>query len=240
MRNRVGVTAAFLLGFASLLWAQQNMFKLEGASGTSMVSLNEPRLIDGKYVFNAWPDGGITKIPQSKVKKITRLTGGNHPTIYEINLIPSGTMTAKDNPVLKNGSYTFHDYQSGTLMSVRQADVRTVTATDGDKAFVIEQGLKGASRNANLAMEGTEHLKVIGTPPTSGNSAQAGRSSLSSVGGQNGTTGINGAPVGNWQYQGTPGASDAYAPANATMNNGVPTMPAATDGAAPPTQQPPQ
>jgi len=109
----------------------------------------------------------------------------------------------------------------------------------GDKAFWIEQGLQGASKNANLAMEGTEHLVVVGTPPTGGNNTQAGRQNLSSVGGQNGTTGINGAPVGNWQYEGTPGVADAYAPANATMSNGVPTMPAATNGGAPP-QQPPQ
>ena len=240
MKNRIGLAAAFLLACASLLRGQQNMFKLEGPTGNTMVSLNEPKLVEGKWVFNAWPDGGLTKVSQARVKKITRLTGAAASTIYELALSPSGTMTAKDKPTLKNGMYMFHEWQSGTLMSVRQRDVRTITPMSGDKAFWIEQGLQGASKNANLAMEGSEHLVVIGTPPTGGNSTQAGRQNLSSVGGQNGTTGINGAPVGNWQYQGTPGASDAYAPANATMNNGVPTMPAATDGGAPPTQQPPQ
>jgi hypothetical protein len=237
MTKRTGVAAALLLACASLLHAQQDMFKLEGASGTIMVSLNEPKLVGGKYVFNAWPDGGLTKLPQSKVKKITRLTGGPRPTIYEINLIPSGTLTAKDAPALKNGLYTFHDYRSGTLLSVRQSEVHSITPMDGNRAFWVEQGLRGGSKSANLALEGTDNLVVIGTPSRGGGSSQAGRQNLNSVGGQNGTTGINGAPVGNWQYQGTPGASDAYAPANATVDGGgVPTMPAATNGTAPPTQ----
>ena len=239
MKSRIGFAAAFLLSCACLLRGQQNMFKLEGPTGNTMVSLNEPKLVEGKWVFNAWPDGGLTKVPQARVRKITRLTGGTGPTVYEIGLIPSGTMTSKDNPVLKNGTYTFHDYKSGTLMSVRQADVRAITPMDGNQAFWIEQGLRGGSKSADLAMQGTDNVKVIGTPPTQGNSSQAGPQNLNSVGGQNGTT-INGAPVGNWQYQGTPGSADAYAPANATMNNGVPTMPGATNGAAPPTQQPPQ
>jgi len=239
MSQRVGIAAAFLLAFASLLRAQQNMFKLEGAHGSVMVSMNEPKLVGGKWVFNAWPDGGLTKLPQAKVRKITRLTGGTGPTIYEVGLIPSGTMIAKENPVLKNGTYTFHDYRSGTLLSVRQADVRAIRPMDGNEAFWIEQGLVGGSRSADLAMQGTDNVQVIGTPPTQGNSSQAGPRNLNSVGGQNGTVGINGAPVGNWQYQGTPGVADAYAPANANMNNGVPTMPGATNGSAPPTQQSP-
>ncbi len=238
MNHRIGLAAATLLACASLLRAQQNMFKIELVPSGAMVSLNEPALMGGKYVFNAWPDGGSTSLAQTRVKKITRLTGAAASTIYEIALTPSGAMTARDKPTLKNGTYLFHEWQSGELMSLRQKDVRSITPMSGDKAFWIEQGLQGVSRNANLSMEGSEHLVVIGVPPRSGGSSQAGRQNLSSVGGQNGTTGVNGAPVGNWQYQGTPGASDAYAPANATMNNGVPTMPAATNGGAPPQQQP--
>ncbi len=239
MKNRIGLAAAFLLACASLVQGQQNLFKIELVPSGAMVSLNEPALTGGTYVFNAWPDGGSTKLPQTRVKKITRLTGAAASTIYEIALLPSGAMTAKDKPTLKNGMYVFHEWLSGDLMSLQQKDVRTITPMSGDKAFWIEQGLQGLSKNANLAMEGSEHLVVIGTPPTGGNSSQAGRSNLNAVGGKNGTTGINGAPVGNWQYQGTPGVSDAYAPANANLNNGVPTMPGATNGTAPP-QQPQQ
>ncbi len=240
MKNRLGLAAAFLLASASFLQAQQNMFKLEGAKGAVMISLNEPVLIGGMYVFNAWPDGGKTNVPQAKVKKITRLTGAANSTIYQLNLLPSGIMTARDKPRVQNGMYVFHDWQLGTLMSVRQTDVRSVTPMTGDKAFWIEQGLKGATKNGDLSMDGTGNIVMIGTPQAQPNSSQAGPQNLNTVSGQSGTSGINGAPVGNWQYQGTPGTSDAYGPANATMDNGVPTMPAATNGGAPPTQQPPQ
>ncbi len=94
----------------------------------------------------------------------------------------------------------------------------------GDDAFWIEQAQMGeVNIRGPLAMEGASQVVTIGTPPQVP-SAQAGPQSLSQ---------INGAPVGNWQYQGTPGTSDAYGPANATMSGGVPTMPAATNGAPP-------
>jgi len=237
MKNRLGLAAIVLIACAASLQAQQNMYKLEGAGNTSMISLNQPTLIGGMYVFKAWPEGLVTNVPQAKVKKITQLTGVAAQTVYQIELIPSGTMTAKDKPTLKNGSYVFHGWKDGTLMSVRQADVKRITPTTGDKAFWVEQGLTGETRIGNFAMEGGGKVVEIGTPPSTGNSSQAGPSNLNSVGRQ----GIGGAPTyGNWQYQGTPGTSDAYGPANANMNNGVPTMPAATDGSAPPTQQSPQ
>jgi hypothetical protein len=236
MTKRIGFAAALLLACASLLHAQQNMFKIKLAASGTMVSMNEPVLIGGMYVFKAWPDGETTNLPQTQVASVTRLTGAAAQTIYQIALVPSGAMTARDKPVLKNGSYVFHEWQAGTIMSVRQSDVKGITPMTGDKAFWVEQGLKGEKRIGNVAMEGASKVTVVGVPPTGGNSSQAGRSNLSSVGGQNGTT-INGAPVGNWQYQGTPGSSDAYAPANATVDGGgVPTMPAATNGTAPPTQ----
>jgi hypothetical protein len=80
-------------------------------------------------------------------------------------------------------------------------------------------------------MQGTSQVVSIGAPPET-HTAQAGASSLSSVG----TPGISGAnPYGNWSYQGTPGVSDAWSPANATMQGGLPTMPAATNGMDAPT-----
>lgn len=238
MKSRIWLGAVLLLGFAPLLRAQQNMFKIDLVGSGSMISLNEPILTDGKYVFNEWPEGGPTSLPQARVSKLTRLTGGAASTIYQLQLTPSGTVTAKDKPVLKGGSYQFHEWLSGDLMSVRQKDVQTITPMTGDRAFWVEQGLKGEKKIGGLSMEGTGKVVAIGTPP--GGSSQAGRSNLSSVhpSGQ-GNPGISGAPAyGNWSYQGTPGVSDAWSPANATMSNGVPTMPAATDGGAPPTQQP--
>ena len=75
----------------------------------------------------------------------------------------------------------------------------------------------------------------IGTPPNAKSSSQAGPTNASAVGRQGisgrGTSGINGAPAGNRQYQRTPGVADAWAPANATVNapGDAPTMLAATN-----------
>jgi hypothetical protein len=238
MRYRIGVAATVLLACALSLQAQQRMFKIQLNPSGTMVSLDQPVLMNGKYVFHAWPHGEQTALRQAIVLKIVPLTGPSQETIYQINLNPSGTVVARDVPTLKGTTYVFHSLTGGNLMSLRQADVKKIIALTGDDAFWARQRAEGeTSIGGNLALEGTNHVVSIGTPPTN-NTAQAGRNSLSAVGGQNGTTGINGAPVGNWQYQGTPGVADAYAPANATMNNGVPTMPAATSGAAPPTQSP--
>jgi hypothetical protein len=237
MGNRTGVAAVVLLVCAPMAWAQQNMFKIELIPSGAMVSLSEPLLVGGTYVFRAWPDGGSTNLSQASVRKITRLTGPASETIYQLELIPSGTMTARDKPALKGTSYVFHTWHHGTLMSVRQSDVRKIIPMTGDQAFWVEQGVEGEKSVGNFAMQGSSNVVLIGTPSTQRNSSQAGPTNLSSVGQRGGTAGISGAPAyGNWQYQGTPGVSDAWAPANATVSSpgGVPQMPAATDGTAPP------
>jgi hypothetical protein len=158
------------------------------------------------------------------------LTGGNQDTVYRIDLSPSGSLVARDNPTLKNGLYTFHTWRGGTLMSVRTADVLKITPLTGDQAFWAEQAQFGEALIGNLAMQGGGRVIQL-SPPPSQNSAQAGATSMSSLNG----AGISGAPTyGNWTYQGTPGVSDAWSPANASMRNGVPTMPAATNGMNPP------
>lgn len=223
---------AVLLACAFALEGQQHMFKLElEAKGTSAtaVSLNEPTLVGDTYVFQAWPDGASVTIPKAYVKKMTRLTGKSTDTVYQIDLYPTGLLLASDLPVLKNGTFVFHSWRSGTLMSIRKTDVRLISPLTGDQAFWAEQRQTGMGVEGNLAMQGTNQVVSIGTPP--GGGAQAGPNNMSSL---QGNPGISGAPQGNWLYQGTPGVSDAYAPANATMSNGVPTMPAATSGSAPP------
>lgn len=205
-----------------------NLYKIELATtGGAMVSLNQPTLVNGNYVFYAWPDGGKTAVRQAMVKRITLLTGAAAETVYRIDLVPSGTVFAKDKPTLKGGAYIFHAWRGGALGSLRASDVQSITRLTGDDAFWAEQRLTGeVSIGGPLSMQGGGKVVVIGAPERP--SAQAGPQNVS---------GISGAPTyGNWQYQGTPGTSDAYGPANATMSNGVPTMPAATDGGAPPTQ----
>ena len=153
-------------------------------------------------------------------------------TVYEVMFHGGGFALARDIPVVKNGMFIFHTWRSGTLTSVRKSDVEKIGTLTGDQAFWVEQGQAGeaAHRQPRHGRNGPGHLDrhSAGRRPP-----QAGRNSASSLN-QSGQAGISGAPQGNWLYQGTPGVSDAYSPANATMSNGVPTMPAATNGGSPP------
>jgi hypothetical protein len=193
-----------------------------------MISLDKPVLLKGKYVFHAWPHGEQTALRQALVLSVAPLTGPQKP-IYQVDLAPSGKLYARDNPTLKGSSYVFHAFRDGALMSLRQSDVRKVTMLTGDDAFWAQQGLDGEIAVGDLAIQGGGKVVEIGTAPAV-NSSQAGPSNLNSISGSG--SGINGAPAGNWQYEGTPGTADAWGPANATVARpgDVPTMPAATNG----------
>ena len=226
MRNRTLAVGAFF-ACALTLHAQQqpSLYKLEGFTGTSMVALGAPVVVGNTFAFAAWPDGHYTQVPQAKVKRIIQLAGWAAATVYRIDLIPSGSVISKDNPTLKGNAYVFHAYRGGALTSLRKSDVKGISPVTGDDAFWIEQEQMGeVNIRGPVAMEGASQVVEIGSPRGQ-QTAQAGPQNFSQ---------INGAPVGNWQYQGTPGTSDAYGPANATMSGGVPTMPAATNGGAPP------
>src|SRR5512135_1502349 len=230
MRTRIGlvVGALFLVGIVGLgdQAPAPRMFKiLLNPSGT-MVSLDQPVLMNGKYVFHAWPDGEQTALRQPVVLQIVPLTGPTQKTVYQVELNPSGSLLARDVPELRGTTYVFHAWKGAGLLSLRQGDVKKITPLTGDEAFWAIQRAEGEKAiGGTLSLQGTTNVVAIGTAPGA-NSAQAGPSSLSS---------INGAPVGNWSYQGTPGVSDAWSPANATMQSGVPTMTAATNGTNPPT-----
>ena len=229
MRTRIVLVAAALLAGVVALHAQQpppRMFKIMLNPSGTMVSLDQPILMNGKYVFHAWPEGDKTALRQAVVLQIVPLSSPAQKTVYQVDLNPSGSLLAKDVPELRGNTYIFHAWRGASLVSLRQGDVKKVTPLTGDDAFWAIQRAEGeTSIGGTLALQGTSKVVSIGTPPNA-NSAQAGPSSMSS---------INGAPVGNWSYQGTPGVSDAWAPANATMQGGVPTMPAATNGMNAPT-----
>jgi hypothetical protein len=231
MRHRF-LLAAVLAGFAFVLQGQGQKaaaFKIDLVPSGSMIALDYPTLQNGRYSYHEWPDGQPVTLAQARVRKITQIAGGPPDPVYQILLNPSGMMLAKDKPTLKGSTFVFRTWRDGTLMSVRKSDIFQIRPLTGDEAFWAEQGQLGESSIGTLALEGGATVVEIGTP-VRGNSSQAGRTSASSL-----NSGISGAPVyGNWQYQGTPGVSDAYAPANATMSGGVPTMPAATSGSAPP------
>jgi hypothetical protein len=233
MRTRIGVAAVVLFAGALALPAEQKMFKVQLNPTGTMISLDQPVLMNGHYVFHAWPDGEQTALRQAAVLKVLPLTGPSQSTVYRISLQPSGSLLARDMPVLRtDGLYVFHAWRGAELMSLREGDVKKIARLTGDDAFWAIQRANGEkSIGGTLAMQGTSQVVSIGAPPET-HTAQAGASSLSSIN----NPGISGAnPYGNWEYQGTPGVSDAWSPANATMQGGVPTMPAATNGMDAPT-----
>jgi len=185
----------------------------------------KPALKNGVYTFQSYPEHAFTRVKQSRVRGISeRNNQQSTKIVYRIELIPTGELVSLDPPVLKNNAWVFRSYRANTIMSIRQTDVRGITQLSGEDAYWAQERSKGEVPIGPLAMQGGSAI-TISSPVAGG--AQGGAQSLSS---------INGAPTGNWSYQGTPGTSDAYGPANATVGSpgGVPQMPAATNGAAPP------
>lgn len=163
-------------------------------------SFGQPKLDGDAYVFTAWPDRQTVRLAKAKVKKLTSRTKDvDQMSIWVVELLPKGRMTAKEQPALKNGTYVFRTWRDGTLMSLRQSDVKSVQLVRGVPAFRIQQEERGAALNANLPMQGTDDVTIINAPPQPAPQAPADSSG------------------GNWSYQGEPGITDAYGPPNAVV-----------------------
>ncbi len=171
-------------------------------SGTAF-ALGKPVLEGGAYVFKAWPERTMVRLDPSKVKKITQRTKDlDHEVVYQIDLVPTGRMIARENPTLKGTTYVFKTWRDGTLMSMRQADIRKITKVTGIAAFRIQQEERGAALNADLPMQGGGNVRVIPAAEPAP-AAQAAPPPAQ----------------GNWTYQGQPGVTDAYAPPSAVVDS---------------------
>ncbi|HEX4439430.1 MAG TPA: hypothetical protein VH854_05115 [Thermoanaerobaculia bacterium] len=199
-------------------------------TGTTFAA-TQPVLKNGVYTFQSWPEHVTTHVKRERVSKVSlRITRElSAATVYQIDLNPSGQVVSRVQPVQKGNFWIYRSFRDGTTLSLRAADVRKITPLSGEAAYWATEHAKGEVPIGPLAMEGGG-ATVIASPAAGG--AQGGPQSLSSLN----RSGNSGAPVGNWTYQGTPGTSDAYGPANATVASpgGVPQAPAATSGAAPP------
>jgi hypothetical protein len=164
----------------------------------STFALGKPKLEGEFYVFTAWPERANARLPRARVRKIALRTKDlSKEAVYQIDLVPSGRMMSREKPTLQGRSYVFHAFKNGTLMSVRRTDVQKITLLTGLSAFRAQQEELGAGLVGDLPMEGGS-ARVL---PAPGASAAPGQTS---------------AP-GNWTYEGKPGVTDAYAPANAKV-----------------------
>jgi hypothetical protein len=237
MRHRASLFAASLC-LAAGLRAQSatppppQIWQIDLVPSGETFAATQPVLANGVYTFQSWPEHAATRLKQERVRRVTeKITREvSNTTVYQIDLNPTGQVLSRVEPTRKNGYWIYRSYRDGTILSVRQADVRKVSKLSGEAAYWATERSKGEVPIGPLAMQGGSAV-VIASPTEGG--AQAGTSSTSSL-----NPGISGAPAGNWSYQGTPGTSDAWGPANANVSapGGVPTMPAATSGAPPPSQ----
>ena len=160
-------------------------------------AVTRPVLQGDVWVFQVWPDRSTVRLAQSKVKKITPRTKDlQNEVAYRIDLAPSGEMFSRDNPVLKGTTYTFHRWQGGNLMSLRQADVKKITRLTPAEIFQAHLKYFGPKPVGNLPMEGgTAVMPAQPEPPAQGSTGAAE----------------------NWIYYGAPGVDDAWAPGSAVV-----------------------
>jgi len=171
------------------------------------LAMNEPKLEGDVYVFYSLPERTISRLPKSRVKKITRRsTDLNKEVIWQIDLNPTGRMLASKEPVKKGSGYVFTDFKQGTLMSVRETEIRKITRLTGLDAFKAQ-------------LEETGATKLSGElPPDAGSATIRGSAAGAAPGGAPAAAPGGAQPTGNWVQQGQPGVSDAYAPPSAVQS----------------------
>ncbi|HET9793763.1 MAG TPA: hypothetical protein VFS34_04815 [Thermoanaerobaculia bacterium] len=177
------------------------IFRIELQPSGSAFALGEPRLEGDTYVYRGLVEKAEVRVPKAQVRTITPLTRDvNKETAWQIDLVPSGIVIAREEPKLKSNAWVFHAVKNGTLMSLKRTDVRTITRLTGIPAFKAKQKELGASLLAdNLPMEGS----AVHPAPAPKGAAPATKAAPASPG--------------NWHYEGVPGATDAYAPGNAVV-----------------------
>ncbi len=178
--------------------ATQEIYQIDlNPTGTGF-ALEKPVLEGDVYVLKVWPDGAVVRLPKSKVKRMALRTNEiQKQVVYQIDLVPSGQMYARDNPTVRGTTYTFHAFRGGTLMSVKHADVKKVTRLSGLEALETYLKLFGAKPIGNLAMQGS----ATGPAPAAAQGSAA----------------APGQPT-NWLYMGVPGVTDGWAPPPAVVN----------------------
>lgn len=164
-------------------------------------AMEEPKLEGDVYVFRTIPERTVSRLPKSKVKKISRWSSDlRKEVIWQVELLPTGRLLAKEEPVKKGAGYVVKEFKQGMVMSIRETEVKKITRLAGLDAFKAE-------------LEETGATKLSGElPPGAGTGTIRGAAGEPAGAPVPGTT----APA-NWTYQGQPGVTDAYAPPSAVQ-----------------------
>jgi hypothetical protein len=154
---------------------------------------------------------------------------------YQIDLIPSGRLIARDAPVARGNIVVFHKYPDGTLISMRRSEVKQVVQISARTA---------------AATNPAQRVVPIGNLAMQGGSSQAGPVNASAVG-QRGAPQLGRGFYANvvpGQTQGLPNSPNDYQvgrtfaapPSNATQSapGAPPVNPATNQGMNPPVMPP--
>ncbi len=215
MRKFVGLFAGLLLGAAGIQGQQPapqptlippspiTIYQIDLLPTGTGFSMDEPVLEGDVYVFHSLPEKTISRLPKTKVKKITRRTTDlNKEVIWQIEMNPSGRMLSYEEPVKKGAGYVIKGFKQGHLISVKEADVKKITRLVGIEAFRAQKEELGA-----VLLSGE-------LPPDAGSATIRGGSTGPAPASAPAKTGY----PGNWVSQGKPGVTDAYAPPSATQS----------------------
>lgn len=216
------VSLAALLSLASALEGQQPaapapagkapaaqpaivIYRIDLDPAGSMFAMNEPVLDGDTWVFRALPERTEARLPKSKVKSVARWSGDySKEVVWQVDLAGSAGMhLARNEPVKKGKNWVAYTWKNNTLVSVPETDVVKITRLTGREAFKAEMTALGV---VLLEGESTTSGFKGGNAPVNAPPSGAPASGANPQGG-----------AGNWTYQGTPGASDAYAPAGGTV-----------------------
>ncbi len=79
---------------------------------------------------------------------------GAEDALYQIDLVPSGKLISRDLPALKGTTYLFHQYPTGTLISVRKSTVKQITRMSSTAAAAVHP--TRIVRIGDLPMQGSK------------------------------------------------------------------------------------
>jgi hypothetical protein len=167
-------------------------------------AMEEPKLEGNVYVFRTLPERTVSRLPKERVKKISRWSSDlSKEVIWQVELNPTGRMLASKEPVKKGAGYVVTEFKQGTLISIRETEVKKITRLTGLDAFKAQ-------------LEETGARKLSGElPPDAGGATVRGAAGNAPA--APGAAPAPGAGNTGWTYQGQPGVSDAYAPPSAVQ-----------------------
>jgi hypothetical protein len=228
------LTLAILLAGALGLQAQtaDEIYQIDLIPSGQTFSVGKPVLEGDSYVFRSFPERATTRIRETRVRQITpRKTNQPLGTFYQINLIPSGSVIAKDFPKTRGTMVVFHKYPSGELVSMRRSDVGKVAQIPAATAQATDLA-QAVIPIGNLAMQGgssqagPQNARTVSAPkgPELGQGFYGNLVPGASIGMPNSAN----------DYQ--VGRTFAAPPSNAVQSSpgAPPTAPAQTDGQSPP------